>query len=64
MEAQQTKLGASDNSNGRWILSPTIKRAAMQAIPFPDYREGYVGMAVYDLNLEQTARIVDAESEA
>jgi len=61
---QDTLPTTTDDSNGHWILSPTIKRAAMQAIPFPDYHDGRVGMAVYDLNLEQTARIVESEREA
>jgi hypothetical protein len=61
---QDTLPTTTDDSNGRWILRPTIKRAAMQAIPFPDYHDGRVGMAVYDLNLAQTARIVDAEADA
>lgn len=65
MAAKQAKLNTTDNdTDGRWIHQPTIKQAAMHAIPFPDFSEGYVGLAVYELNQDQTARIVDDEVQA
>lgn len=63
MEAQQTKLGGSDE-NGRWIVMPNARRAAAHATPFPDFGDDVeIGMAVHDINLRQMQRITEQEAD-
>jgi len=63
MGSTQTELGSNEpDTDGRWLIMPTARKAAAHATPFPDYGENCeIGMAVHDWNISQMVRIAERE---
>jgi len=61
----QTELGESEpDTDGRWIIMPTARKAAAHATPFPDFGENCeIGMAVHDWNISQMVRMAEREEQ-
>jgi len=65
MGSTQAVLGNNEpDTDGRWIIIPTARKAAAHATPFPDWGENAeVGMAVHDWNISQMVRMAEREEQ-